>query len=139
MADEAGAEQVESVLHGALLPTVCLSEVLRRTQAYGHPSAPQRIADDLSGAGVEFDSEITKADSIRASELRHRSYVTRSGWTEDDLKLARVSKPGTLSTVDALCVAVAERHGLPVLTTDRAWAVFDRLSGGFAVKSICIR
>lgn len=139
MADEAGVDQVEAVLEGARLPTACLTEVLRRAQAYGHPSPPLRIADDLAGAGVLFDEMVTKADAIRAAELRHRSYATRAQWTEEDLKHARVTKPGTLSTVDSLCIAIAERLELPVLTSDRAWAVFDRLVGGFSIKATCIR
>lgn len=139
MADETGADQVEHVLEGSLLPTVCLTEILRRAQAYGHPSPPGRIADDLVGAGVILIEELRQADAVRAAELRHFSYTARPRWTAEDLRRTRTSKPGTLSTADSLCIAVAERHGLPVLTTDRAWSVVERLIGGFRVETICIR
>ncbi|TQF04664.1 type II toxin-antitoxin system VapC family toxin [Kitasatospora acidiphila] len=139
MADEPGADLVEQALDGSLLPTVCLTEILRRAQAYGHPSPARTIADDLVGAGLLLVEEITQADAVRAAELRQFSYTARSQWTEEDLRRTRTGKPGTLSTADSLCLAVAERHGLPVLTTDRAWSVVERLIGGFAVKTICIR
>ncbi|MCC9307568.1 hypothetical protein LN042_10715 [Kitasatospora sp. RB6PN24] len=77
--------------------------------------------------------------AVRAAELRHFSCTARSRWTDEDLRHTRTAKPGTLSTADSLCIAVAERHGLPVLTTDRAWSVIERLIGGFTVKTICIR
>ncbi|KIQ62773.1 hypothetical protein TR51_27930 [Kitasatospora griseola] len=139
MADETGAEQVEKVLDGSLLPTVCLTEILRRAQAYGHPSSPRRMAEDLVGTGLALIEDITNADAVRAAELRHFSYTARSRWTDEDLRHTRTARPGTLSTADSLCIAVAERHGLPVLTTDRAWSVIERLIGGFTVKTTCIR
>lgn len=139
MAEETGADQVEKVLDGSLLPTVCLAEILRRAQVYGHPSPSRRIADDLVGAGLVLVEDLTQADAVRAAELRHFSYTARSRWTDEDLRHTRTSKPGTLSTADSLCIAVAERHGLPVLTTDRAWSVIERLIGGFAIKTMCIR
>ncbi|WP_042424563.1 hypothetical protein [Streptacidiphilus anmyonensis] len=123
------------------LPTICLTEVLRRAQAYGHPSPPRRIADDLAGTGLLLAEELTQADAVRAAELRHFSYTTHSAGTDEDLRRTRTGKPGTLSTADSLCIAIAiaERHGLPVLTTDGAWSVVERLIGGFTVKTICIR
>ncbi|MFJ9694691.1 PIN domain-containing protein [Kitasatospora sp. NPDC101183] len=139
MADEPGAERVDDVLDGARLPTVCLTEVLRRAQAYGHPSPPRRIADDLVGAGLIIVEDVTQADAVRAAELRHLSYTTRPRWTEDDLRHTRSARPGTLSTADSLCIAVAERLDLPVLTTDRAWSVVERLAGGFRVETVHIR
>ncbi|MFC0865477.1 PIN domain-containing protein [Sphaerimonospora cavernae] len=134
---ESGADQVMAELDGSVLPTVALTEVCRRTEQIGYRRTTAQLTADLAALGVVIDETLTSTDAQRAAALRQSSYRLRSQWTDQDRNDA--GGMSTLSTADAQVIAVAERHGLPVMTTDRAWLVVERLTGGFRVKVVCIR
>jgi PIN domain nuclease of toxin-antitoxin system len=134
---ESGADQVMAELDGSVLPTVALTEVCRRAGQIGYRRTAAQLTADLAALGVVIDETLTATDAQRAAALRHSSYRLRSQWTDQDGKDA--GGVGTLSTADAQVIAIAERHSLPVMTTDRAWLVIERLTGGFGVKVVSIR
>jgi PIN domain nuclease of toxin-antitoxin system len=134
---ESGADQVITELDGSVLPTVALTEVCRRTEQIGYRRTAAQLTVDLAALGVVIDETLTAADAQRAAALRHSSYRLREQWTDQDRRDA--GGVSTLSTADAQVIAVAERHGLPVMTTDRAWLVIERLRSGFGTKVVCIR
>ena len=135
--DERGADQAAVALDGGVLPTVALTEVCRRLESIGYGRPPAQLTGDLAALGVVMDETLTVADAQRAAQLRHQSYLLRPRWTEQDKRAAH--SVGTLSTVDAQVIAIAERAGRPVMTTDRAWLVIERLSGSFGSEVTCIR
>ncbi|WP_433500546.1 PIN domain-containing protein [Sphaerimonospora sp. CA-214678] len=134
---ESGADQVTAELDGSVLPTIALTEVCRRIEQIGYRRTAAQLTADLTALGVVIDEALTTADAQRAAALRHSSYRLRAQWTEQDRKAA--GGVSTLSTADAQVIAIAERHGVPIMTTDRAWLVIERLTGGFGVKVVCIR
>jgi PIN domain nuclease of toxin-antitoxin system len=134
---ESGAEQVIAELDGSVLPTVALTEVCRRASQIGYRRTAAQLTADLAALGVAIDETLTTTDAQRAAALRHSSYLLRSQWTDPDREAA--GGASALSTADAQVIAVAERHGLPVMTTDRAWLVIERLTGGLGIKVACIR
>lgn len=133
---ESSANQVVAELDGSVLPTVALTEVCRRAEQIGYRRTAAQLTADLAALGAVIDETLTAADAQRAAALRHSSYMLRSQWTDQDRKDA--GGVSALSTADAQVIAVAERHGLPVMTTDRAWLVIERLTGGFGIKVACI-
>jgi PIN domain nuclease of toxin-antitoxin system len=134
---ESGAEQVTAELDGSVLPTVALTEVCRRALQIGYQRTAAQLTADLVALGVTIDEALTTTDAQRAAALRYSSYLLRSQWTDPDRKEA--GGVSTLSTADAQVIAVAERHGLPIMTADRAWLVIERLTGGLGTKVVCIR
>ncbi|MGX4694595.1 hypothetical protein [Streptomyces sp. JNUCC 63] len=92
------------------------------------------MAVEVTGVVVE---DLLHMASVEPPPCGTPSYRLRSQWTDQDRNDA--GGVSTLSTADAQVIAVAERHGLPVMTTDRAWLVIERLTGGFRVKVVHIR
>ncbi len=104
MLGEPGAEEVRAALPAALLGSVNAAEVVTKLIRYGAGS------DASVGAVRALDCLIVPIDErlgLRAGALH-----------------ALTSKHG-LSLGDRVCLALAQREGLPVLTAHRAWAALD--------------
>jgi ribonuclease VapC len=101
---EPGAEVVRRALHGAAISAVNLAEVVTKLVERGLP------ADDALQSVRAFPIPVMEFDS---------SLAERTG------TLRRATKEFGLSLADRACLALAEREGLPVLTTDRKWAELD--------------
>jgi PIN domain nuclease of toxin-antitoxin system len=98
---EAGAERVAVALETAILSAINASEVVARLITLG--STPDKAVTTVRNLGctiVPVDAEL----GLRAGEL---VVLTRSKG---------------LSLGDRICLALAEREGVPALTADRAWA-----------------
>lgn len=97
--DERGASQVRDVLHGALISTVNLSEVVAR------------LADDVP------------VESLRAAvdTLALIAIAPDEATAFDAGRLRPITAFAGLSLGDRFCLALARRTNLPVLTADRAW------------------
>lgn len=97
---EPGSEEVESVIPGAAISTVNLSEVIAKLVENGMPEeAVRSVLGDIELDVHSFDLEA----AYRAGSLRKQT-----------------RKLG-LSFGDRACLAFGSRLGLPVLTTDRGW------------------
>jgi PIN domain nuclease of toxin-antitoxin system len=101
LVEEPGADEVESVLDGALMSSVNLSEVLQKGEQLG--SDVEGLEFDLEALGVEFRT----FDALQ-------SRVTADIW-------ARAPSAG-LSIGDRACLALTELVEGTAVTTDRRWA-----------------
>jgi ribonuclease VapC len=102
---EPGGDRVIDHLDGGLLPAVNLAEVLGRYVREG--GDPRPVAGWLAGLGCRFPAT-SAADADLAAAIHARELAVRD-------------RP-VLSLGDRLCLAVAMRLQLPVLTADRVWA-----------------
>ena len=102
--DEPGGQRVEDVLHAAYLSTVNLSESVAKLVERGASYRPLQF--DLSTSGLTLVG-FEPGDAYAAGALR--AATRRLG----------------LSFGDRACLTLARRLGMPVLTTDRAWATLD--------------
>jgi PIN domain nuclease of toxin-antitoxin system len=101
---EVGASMVAEALPGALLSSVNASEAVTKMIRYGSaPDAAVDIVRKLKCPIVPVDDRL----GLRAGVL----YALTAGFG--------------LSLGDRICLALAEREGLPVMTADRAWASLD--------------
>lgn len=99
---EPGFEAVrEALREGAAISAVNLAEVVGKLKAKGKD--PDRIVRRLLALGLEV-LDFTLGEALEAGAL---DPLTRSLG---------------LSLGDRACLATGKVHGLPVLTTDRAWA-----------------
>ncbi|MCL2850518.1 MAG: hypothetical protein FWE61_10830 [Micrococcales bacterium] len=89
-----------------------MTEVLYRAVQCGHKMDPVMLHDHLVQAGLAVEP-VTDADTIRAAELIAES--------------RRHPPAGShgLALGDGLCLAVAERLGLPVTGGDQLWETLD--------------
>lgn len=97
--EEAGADEVERILDGALMSSVNLSEVLQKAEQ--HDVGTEGLEYDLEALGIEF-----------------RSF---------DLPMARPtaelwSEGSGLSLGDRACLALARQTGATAVTADGRWA-----------------
>lgn len=108
------AEQVVAkVLPYAVLPAPNMTEVLYRAKERGYRNTPQVLHDALLDTGLQVEP-LTDEDAVRAGELIAQSRAARKSDDERSLSLG-----------DGLCLAVAERLGLPVTGGDTHWEVLD--------------
>jgi ribonuclease VapC len=92
------------VLPGALVSAVNLSEVVARLAEGGMPEvAIWQDLDRLGLEGVPFDVEQAYAAGLLRPLTRHLG----------------------LSLGDRACLSLAQQLGVPVFTTDGAWAALD--------------
>jgi ribonuclease VapC len=117
--EEEGAPVVrQAMAEGAAISVVNWIEVLSKLAERGED--PELAAVEMKGAGligsVITIEAVTEADSVAIARLRP------------------VTKSHGLSLADRACLALADRLGVPVLTTDRAWA--DTPAVGVTVKLI---
>lgn len=110
---ERGYQTVDKMLHVAVVPASAMVEALYRAPERGHALPAQQLHDDLLAMGVSVEP-LTDRDTVRASELLAASRAAR---TEEDSRC--------LSLGDGLCLAVAERLGLPITGGDQHWATAD--------------
>jgi len=102
--EEPGMDRVGEALDGALLSSVNAAEAVTKLIRNGiDPSGATQRVRDLPCLIVSVDEEL----GLRAGEL------------------FPVTRHKGLSLGDRVCLALAEREGLAVLTTDRAWADLD--------------
>ena len=104
---ERGFETIDQVLPIAVIPVSAMVEVLYRTVERGHRLSPAQLHADLLALGLTVEP-VTDADAERAAELIVSSKATPG--------------PGLLSLGDGLCIAVAERLGLPLTGDDAYWS-----------------
>ena len=98
---EPGGEIVTRVLPRSLLSAVNASEVVARLIGRGTaPEVALQTVRDLDCRPVAVDMEL----GLRAGEM------------------IALTKSKGLSLGDRICLALAEREGVPALTADRAWA-----------------
>lgn len=109
---EPGAESVTDALDDALLSAVNYAEVIGALVERGATLDQARsICLSITLNTVDFDLPLAE----RAGELRRRTKHLR------------------LSLADRACLALAEREGVPALTSDRKWS---QLGSGFDVRII---
>jgi len=96
---EPGSDEAEPLLMEGVIGAANWSEVLQKTRQHGAPAGV--VGRLLASFGVTV-ADVTAADAERAADL----------W--------RARSP--LSLGDRLCLALGLRMGLPVATTDEAWA-----------------
>ena len=99
--DEPGEDRVRDSLPGACMSTVNLAEVLLRL------TRSHRSVDDLPARLEPFEIEWVTFERAHAVQVAELWSGTRSAG---------------LSLGDRVCLALAIRRDLPVLTADRAWA-----------------
>lgn len=101
---EPGAEEVQRRLPGSVIHTVNFAEVLSKLAERG--LGPDDALSELDRAGI---SQVVRVDP---------------GAPEDAQAVARLrplTRAHGLSLGDRYCLALGERLGQPVATTDRAW------------------
>lgn len=107
--DEPGGDIAVDHLDGGALSAVGLAELLTKYLDRGIET--DGVTRDLMALGVEV-VPVTAIDAERQLELRRIDVVDSAGGPR-------------LSIADRLCLAVALRLGLPVVTADRLWAELD--------------
>jgi len=104
LAEEPGADEVESLLDGSAMSTVNLAEVLQKSMQHGVDT--EGLEYDLQGLGVEvFPFDVAQARAT--AELWERA------------------PRGGLSLGDRACLALAGGLGAVAVTTDRRWSSLD--------------
>jgi len=98
--DEPGAGSVEAKLQRSIISSVNLAEVVSKLTDRGLSTGDTRVM--IGHLGFEI-ANVDAALGVRAGLLR------------------RDTRAFGLSLGDRICLALAEREGLPALTTDRAW------------------
>jgi len=99
--DEPGAALVEARLARSMISSANLAEVASKMTDRGIPAL--EVCAILGGLSFEI-APVDGALGLRAGVLR------------------RETRAYGLSLGDRICLALAEREGLPALTSDRAWA-----------------
>ena len=106
---ETGADVVERLLSAGVIPAANMAEVLSRAPERGHGMTMEQLEAHLLAKGLAVEP-VTPDDARRAAELIRYSRDNR-----------RDRRDSGLSLGDGLCVAVAERLGLPISGGDTAW------------------
>lgn len=101
---EAGAEQVDAALNGAVISAVNASETAQKLIQNGADGS--RVLTQLLGLGLTL-TPFGGEDALAAAEI----------WAH--------TKPYGLSLADRACLALAQRLQRPVLTADQAWKQLD--------------
>lgn len=96
---EPGSRRVERQLEGGVVTAANWAEILQKARQHG--ADPKEVGLLLRSLGVVI-AEVTRIDGETAAAIWERR--------------------APLSLGDRLCLAVAIRLQLPVLTTDRLWA-----------------
>jgi PIN domain nuclease of toxin-antitoxin system len=112
--EEAGADRVEAMLDGSLISVVNVAEVAATLGRHFSMEEVKAILGDSGPVPMAADEEM----AIDAGLLRPATDFAG------------------LSLADRFCLALGRRHGLPVVTADRAWA---RVAEAAAVEVLLIR
>ena len=106
---ERGAATVDRLLPYAVIPAPNLTESLHVSRDRGHQLSCDQLHARILAVGAEIEP-YTDDDTVRGAELL--LYID--------------AKPGPnaagLSLGDAMCIAVAERLGLPIVGDDQLWS-----------------
>ncbi len=111
--NERGGATINKILDLAIAPVSVIVEVLYRAGEKGLKTPPAQILQDLESVGVSSEP-ILPIDSLRAAELIAISHKKQNSKKERSLSLG-----------DGLCIAVAERLGLPLTGGDKYWSECD--------------
>lgn len=95
---EPGGDAIRDLLHGGTITSANWSEVLQKIRQHGRD--PHETGLLLRSLGLDV-ADVTRLDGERAAQLR--------------------DKQNPLSLGDRLCLSVAYRLGLPVVTTESRW------------------
>ncbi|HEV2954259.1 MAG TPA: PIN domain-containing protein [Candidatus Dormibacteraeota bacterium] len=106
---ERGADTVGKLLPHAVIPASALTEALYRSREKGHKLSTDDLATSLKEMGASIEP-FTDADVVCAADLIFDSRQARTQPQDPCLSLG-----------DALCLAVADRLGLPVTGSDHYW------------------
>lgn len=107
---ERGAQTVDRMLSAGVAPVSVVVETLYRAVEKGHKLPPDQLYEALVEMGLDVDA-IAPEDAVRAAELIAASRTSPAA--------------GSLSLGDGLCIAVAERLGLPITGGDQHWGTLD--------------
>jgi ribonuclease VapC len=112
--DEEGAEEVEEMLaNSAAISAGNLAEALSKIAEQG--GDPSEVAGELEARGILGGllkvEPVTAEDAIAIAEMRP------------------VTKEHGLSLGDRICLALARRLEVPVMTADRAWVELEHVLG----------
>ena len=99
--NEPGAEEVAAVLKLSCISAVNLAETISKMVEYGKP------LDDVAFQIERLRIPVIPFDAVHAK-------LVASLW--------KATRPVGLSLGDRACLALGLKTGLPVLTTERAWA-----------------
>lgn len=110
---ENGANAVDRMLPIAVLPVTALVETLYRAVEKGHRQTADELHATVLAMGVLVEPA-EEADADRAATL-----------IVESRRKATPRHPATLSLGDGLCLATAERLGLPVTGGDLHWETMD--------------
>ena len=106
--EEGSSAVVDAIAAGTTICVVNWAEVLSKVAGEGDD--PEQVASRLSVTGDEvvlWIEALTAADCMEVGRLRP------------------ITKAQGLSLADRACLALADRLGVPALTTDREWAKAD--------------
>jgi ribonuclease VapC len=106
---EDGYETVAKLLPASAVPASAVVETIYRALEKGRRDSPKQLHDAIISIGASIEP-LTDVDTIRAGELIYLSRIA-------SLKTGGKS----LSLGDGLCIATAERLGLPVVGGDEHW------------------
>lgn len=99
--NEPGADRVAEVVEGAIISSVCASEIMAKLLERGaDEEQARRTVDALPVLVRDFDLECATGTAALRPLTRHRG----------------------LSLGDRACLALAKRENATVLTADRAWS-----------------
>lgn len=125
----AGAEPPASVLDAsaalALLNDEDGGEVVSNAIADGAAISVVNLAEVLSKVAERGGDPAEAAAELRKAEGAKRALMIEPLTAADCVAVARlrpITKQRGLSLADRACLALAERLGIPALTTDEAWA-----------------
>lgn len=107
---ERGSDTVDKTLGVGVAPASVMVETLYRAVEKGHRLSPDELYDALVEMGLDV-VDIAAEDAVRAAQLIAASRASAA--------------TGSLSLGDGLCIAVAERLGLPITGGDQHWETLD--------------
>lgn len=117
---ETGWDKVQGATRrGATIAASNLAEAITTLKRRGHRATVEELRAGFARLGVGVE-DVTADDVARMSELLMLA---------DDL-VAKGELERPVSLGDATCIAVAERLGLPLICSDRAW---DKLNVAVSV------
>ena len=99
-------DTIEQLLPYAVVPVSCLTESIYKTRHRNNYD----IAEQLRVAGVEFE-HFGVSDALRAGQLISDSLSSGDG--------------NSLSMADGICIAIAERLRLALVSNDHYWETLD--------------
>jgi ribonuclease VapC len=107
---ERGYQTIDKIIRKAAVPASAMTEVLYRAPERGNTMTPEELHTHLISIGVSVEP-VAPDDVVRAATLIHTSREVAK--TSTDKR--------SLSLGDGLCIAVAERLGLPLTGGDEHW------------------